>query len=199
MPLARIRHRRGNLRPLRRQGEDCRQRRRTAGHRRHPRPLRETWRVAAGALPAGAARTADGSRVTSRWPRRRGRKLEDDTIWPRPAGLRWARCRVSMRNGHARPAVGSCAAPQSRNPTRGRRNLRPRGAQTGACAIRAYPADCREGAFEFPVPRRYLSQLRSRSSLGKSTPSEFAATPRDDGTLANNHPSHKLANKDSTK
>lgn len=47
--------------------------------------------------------------------------------------------------------------------------------------------------------RRDYNEVRPHSSLGKSTPSEFAATLRDHGTLANNQPSDKLANKDSTK
>jgi putative transposase len=47
--------------------------------------------------------------------------------------------------------------------------------------------------------RRDYNEVRPHSSLGKKTPAQFAATLRDHGTLANNHPSDKLANQDSTK
>ena len=47
--------------------------------------------------------------------------------------------------------------------------------------------------------RRDYNEVRPHSSLGKKTPAQFAATLRDHGTLANNYPSGKLANQDSTK
>lgn len=47
--------------------------------------------------------------------------------------------------------------------------------------------------------RRDYNEVRPHSSLGKKTPAQFAAALRDHGTLANSHPSDKLANQDSTK
>ena len=65
---------------------------------------------------------------------------------PRPAGLRSALCRDSVRNGYA---LSRCAAPRCRNPT----HRRPIRAQNGACATTAYPADCPKRAFELPIRR----------------------------------------------
>lgn len=47
--------------------------------------------------------------------------------------------------------------------------------------------------------RQDYNEVRPHSSLSKRTPAEFAATLRDRGTLATNHPSDMLANQDSTK
>lgn len=47
--------------------------------------------------------------------------------------------------------------------------------------------------------RRDYNEVRPHSSLANRTPSEFAATLRDHGTLATQHPSDKLPTKDSTK
>lgn len=47
--------------------------------------------------------------------------------------------------------------------------------------------------------RRDYNEVRPHSSLAQRTPAEFAATLRDHGLLASNHPSDKLANQDSTK
>lgn len=47
--------------------------------------------------------------------------------------------------------------------------------------------------------RQDYNEVRPHSSLSKRTPAEFAATLRDQGTLAANQPSDMLANQDSTK
>lgn len=47
--------------------------------------------------------------------------------------------------------------------------------------------------------RRDYNEVRPHSAIAQRTPAEFAATLRDHGSLANPHPSAKLANQDSTK
>lgn len=47
--------------------------------------------------------------------------------------------------------------------------------------------------------RRDYNEVRPHSSLAQRTPAQFAAALRDHGTLANQQPSDKLANQDSTK
>lgn len=49
------------------------------------------------------------------------------------------------------------------------------------------------------VWRRDYNEVRPHSSLGNSTPAEFAAMLREHGSLANSNPSDKLATTDSTK
>ncbi len=106
-------HRHHHLRPLRRRGADRRQHRRPQGHSRHPRPLRETRRAGASALPARSARPA-ARRVMRRRPHSRQPSQSPIRCGHDPAGLRSALCRDSVRNGYA---LSRCVAPRCRKPT----------------------------------------------------------------------------------
>ncbi len=86
-------HRHHHLRPLRRRGADRRQHRRPQGHSRHPRPLRETRRAGASALPARSARPA-ARRVMRRRPHSRQPSQSPIRCGHDPAGLRSALCRI---------------------------------------------------------------------------------------------------------